>query len=78
MSSRVTHKITNFRIFMVAKTGNKAKQITKHASAARLHAPKMRSRSHLLTVDATLLVSTEFDTTGIVDMRADGCMKPCV
>ena len=28
----------------------KVKQITKHAAAARLNAPKINSRSHLLTV----------------------------
>lgn len=43
-----TYSIANFR-GCSDKTGNKAKQITKHAKAARLHAPNMSNRSHLLT-----------------------------
>ena len=34
---------------LVANNGNSVKQITKHAAAARLNAPKINSRSHLLT-----------------------------
>jgi len=44
-----THKTANFLGFK-ERTGNKAKQMTKHASAARLHPPNIRSRSHLLTI----------------------------
>jgi hypothetical protein len=47
-----TYKMANFRGLM-AKTGSKAKQMTKHARAAMLQAPKTRRRSHLLTVDTT-------------------------
>ncbi len=55
MSSRVTHRITNFRgLSVVTKTGNKAKQITKQTRAARLHAAKMSSLSHLLTIEAII------------------------
>ena len=43
-----TYKIANFLGFNV-RTGIKAKQITKHASAAKLQPPKTRRRSHLLT-----------------------------
>jgi hypothetical protein len=35
---------------LMARTGNKVKQITKQAAAARLNAAKISSRSHLLTV----------------------------
>ena len=45
---RYTNNIANFRD-CTSKTGNKAKQITKQAKAARLHPPKMSSRSHRLT-----------------------------
>jgi hypothetical protein len=34
---------------VVAKTGKRKKQMTKHAAAARLHPPKTSRRSHLLT-----------------------------
>lgn len=43
-----TYNIANFR-GLNDKTGNKAKQITKQAKAARLHAPNKSNRSHLLT-----------------------------
>lgn len=43
-----TNKIANFR-GIGHKIGNKAKQRTKQAKAARLHAPKTSSLSHLLT-----------------------------
>lgn len=44
-----TYNTTNLRGLSV-KTGNRAKQITKHARAPRLQAPNMRRRSHRLTV----------------------------
>jgi len=43
-----TNKIANFR-GTGHRMGNRAKQRTKQAKAARLHAPKTRRRSHLLT-----------------------------
>ena len=43
-----TNRIANFR-GTGHRMGNKAKQRTKHAKAARLHAPKTSSLSHLLT-----------------------------
>ena len=43
-----TYSMANFR-GLVANTGKRVKQITKHAAAARLNAPKISSRSHLLT-----------------------------
>lgn len=43
-----TNRIANFRGFS-DRTGKRKKQITKQANAAALHAPKTRSRSHLLT-----------------------------
>ena len=43
-----TYKIANF-LGTGHRIGNKAKQRTKQAKAARLHAPKMSSRSHRLT-----------------------------
>lgn len=43
-----TYRIANFR-GLAARTGKRKKQITKHAAAAKLHPPKMRRRSHLLT-----------------------------
>lgn len=46
---QITYRMANLR-GLVARTGNKKKQMTKHAAAARLHPPKMRRRSHLLTV----------------------------
>lgn len=46
---RDTYKMANLR-GLSDKTGNRAKQMTKHAKAATLKAPKMRSRSHRLTV----------------------------
>jgi hypothetical protein len=42
--------MANFREFSTS-IGARKKQITKHARAARLHAPKMSRRSHLLTAD---------------------------
>ena len=45
---RRTYKIANFR-GLVATIGKRAKQMTKHAAAPILSAPKTRSRSHLLT-----------------------------
>ena len=45
---RYTNNIANFRD-CTSKNGNKAKQITKQTKAARLHPPKMSSRSHRLT-----------------------------
>ena len=45
---RVTYNIANFLGFNDS-TGKSAKQMTKHASAARLHPPKIRRRSHRLT-----------------------------
>ncbi len=50
---RNTYRIANFR-GLSESTGNSAKQITKHAKAARLHPPKIRSRSHRLTVEAVV------------------------
>lgn len=44
-----TYKITNLR-GLKERTGKSVKQITKHASAARLQAPKTIRRSHRLTV----------------------------
>lgn len=44
-----TNRITNLRRWN-ARTGKRKKQITKQVKAAALHAPKTRSRSHLLTV----------------------------
>ena len=43
-----TYSMANFR-GSSANTGSSVKQITKHAAAARLNAPKISSRSHLLT-----------------------------
>ena len=43
-----TYRITNLR-GLSERTGNRVKQITKHASAARLQAPKTNNRSHRLT-----------------------------
>jgi hypothetical protein len=47
----LTYKMANF-LGVTMRTGNKAKQITKQAKAARLQAPNTSSRSHLLTVSA--------------------------
>lgn len=58
---RNTYNTTNLRGLSV-KTGNRAKQITKHARAPRLQAPNMRRRSHRLTV--THLVSRESRSSG--------------
>ena len=53
--SRAAYKMTNFRGFSVAiETGTMAKPITKQTKAAKLHPPKISSRSHLLTVDARI------------------------
>ena len=46
---KLTYKMANFLGFNVS-TGNKAKQIIKHARAARLQPPKTSNRSHLLTM----------------------------
>jgi hypothetical protein len=43
-----THNMANLR-GLVARTGKRKKQMTKHAAAARLHPPKTSRRSHLLT-----------------------------
>lgn len=43
-----TYRITNLR-GLKDRTGNRAKQMTKQASAPKLHAPKMSKRSHRLT-----------------------------
>lgn len=43
-----THKMTNLRGLIVKR----AKERTKQAKAPRLQAPKIRSRSHLLTIPA--------------------------
>lgn len=43
-----TYKIANF-LGTGQRMGKRAKQRTKHAKAARLHAPKTSNRSHLLT-----------------------------
>jgi hypothetical protein len=43
-----TNKIANFR-GTAQRRGNRAKQRTKQAKAAKLHAPKTSSLSHLLT-----------------------------
>ena len=42
---------------LVATTGNRAKQMTKHARAPRLQPAKTMMRSHLLTVDRRQLSS---------------------
>ena len=47
----LTYKMANF-LGVTMRTGNKAKQMTKQAKAARLQAPNTSSRSHLLTVSA--------------------------
>src|SRR6266536_5558968 len=60
-NQRLTYRMANFRGFS-DKTGNRAKQITKHANAARLQPPNMSSRSHLLTAN---------DTYGQYDLRND-------
>ena len=52
---RYTYRIANFR-GLSESTGKSAKQITKHAKAARLHPPKIRSRSHRLTVEVVVSV----------------------
>lgn len=44
-----TNSIANLAV-ATAKNGRKAKQRTKQTKAATLHAPKMSSRSHRLTV----------------------------
>ncbi len=44
-----TYRIANFR-GTAAKTKNKLKQMIKHINAATLHAPKIISRSHRLTM----------------------------
>ena len=44
-----TNRIANLR-GLSGRTGSSAKQITKQASAATLHPPKMSSRSHRLTM----------------------------
>ena len=44
-----TYRIANFR-GTAAKTKNRLKQMMKHIKAARLHAPKIISRSHRLTI----------------------------
>jgi hypothetical protein len=49
-----TYRIANFR-GLSESTGKSAKQTMKHAKAARLHPPKIRSRSHRLTVEAVVL-----------------------
>lgn len=45
----ITYKITNF-LGLSDKTGKRKKQITKQARAPKLQAPKINSRSHLLTI----------------------------
>ena len=45
----ITYNMANLRGFNDS-TGNKAKQMTKHAKAARLQAPNTSSRSHRLTM----------------------------
>ena len=47
----LTYKMANF-LGVTMRTGNKAKQMTKQAKAARLQAPNTSSRSHLLTASA--------------------------
>ena len=42
--------MANLRGFAIMM-GHRAKQITKQASAPRLHPPNINKRSHLLTVD---------------------------
>lgn len=52
------------------RTGNKAKQITKQATAARLQPPKISSRSHLLTsMTCQLPLHKSCDRTG--DLHAN-------
>jgi hypothetical protein len=47
----LAYKMANF-LGVTMRTGNKAKQMTKQAKAARLQAPNTSSRSHLLTASA--------------------------
>jgi hypothetical protein len=47
----LTYKMANF-LGVTMRTGNKAKQMTKQANAAKLQAPNTSSRSHLLTASA--------------------------
>ena len=47
----LTYKMANF-LGVTMRTGNKAKQMTKQAKAAKLQAPNTSSRSHLLTASA--------------------------
>ena len=73
-----TYSIANFR-GLNDKTGNKAKQITKHAKAARLHAPKMSNRSHRLT-DIPTKVSQDRHLNHHIheDDRSKRCMIACM
>ena len=53
-----TYRMTNL-VGRKESTGNKAKQMTKHARAARLQAPKTSMRSHRLTVRRVSYVTTD-------------------
>ena len=73
-----TYKMANFRGFN-DKTGNRTKQITKQAKAARLQAPKMSSRSHRLTVARhNRQYQRPFSDrcTSLALGRTEGCMRP--
>jgi hypothetical protein len=67
-----THRTANLR-GRVIMSGHNAKQRTKHASAPKLHPPKIRSRSHLLTVkmQVSLLV---YPTVIRKRSSSHGCM----
>lgn len=47
-AARSTHSMTNLR-GLSERTGKRVKHMTKQARAARLQAPKINKRSHLLT-----------------------------
>lgn len=69
-----TYSIANFR-GLSDKTGNKAKQIMKQARAARLNAPNMRSRSHLLTAKRISSVHSNRVFSGMLGGRVHDHMR---
>ena len=71
----MTHSTANFR-GLVATIGNRAKQMTKHAAAPTLRAPKTSSRSHLLTKAHRIRQRESTDSQHVpkVDQSANGCV----
>ena len=75
----LTYRMANF-LGVTMRTGNKAKQMTKQAKAARLQAPNTSSRSHLLTSSASQSKSYHvekwIDLRSVVNSVKGSCLLP--